>query len=124
MTDNSVFMVSKIWLKPEMFEQFKIYRGKTLDILLRYNTEYIYHGHPFEWISGADFDRPPTGIEIFHFTDEDTARKALAELNDPSLKHDESLIFCKVRSYLSRYAIAADWKNSGIALSFQPESPG
>ncbi len=36
MTEDSVFLVSEIWLDPEMFERFTIYRQKTMDILIKY----------------------------------------------------------------------------------------
>jgi hypothetical protein len=110
MDDNSIFLVSEIWLKPEKFDDFKVYRQITIDILIKYNAEYIYHGHAFEWVRNPDDEIHPTGIEIFHFPDKENAIKALQELNNSSLKEKESKIFNKVRSYLSRYAIPTGWK--------------
>ncbi len=111
MTEDSVFLISEIWLDPEMFGRFTAYRQKTMDILIRYNAEYVYHGHPFEWFRNPDAERCPTGIEIFHFKNEDDARKALEELNQSSLRKEEAGIFYKVRSYLSRYAISQSWRD-------------
>jgi hypothetical protein len=110
MTEHSIFLVYEIWLNPEMFDRFKIHRQKTIDILMKYNAEYVYHGHPFEWSRNPDGEKNPTGVEIFHFNNEEDARKALEELNEPSLKNEEARIFIKVRSYLSRYAISPDWR--------------
>ena len=111
MTDESVFFVSEIWLDPKMFSDFKIYRQKTMDILIKYNAEYIYHGHPFEWMNNPDGDTLPTGIEIFHFRNIEDAQSAFKELNDPSLKKEELEIFDKIRSYFSKYAISGEWHN-------------
>ncbi len=109
MTDESVFFVSEIWLSPGKFDDFKKYRLKTIDILQKYNAEYVYHGHPFEWFRNPDKDALPTGVEIFHFKNSDDAGKAFAELNDPLLKEEELKIFDRLRSYKSRFAISDSW---------------
>jgi uncharacterized protein (DUF1330 family) len=106
MPEDPVFLVSEIWLKPESFERFKAYRQKTMDILIKHRAEYVYHGHPFEWFRNPEGDGHPTGIEVFHFHNEEDARKALVELNESTLKKEETELFLKVRSYLSRYAIS------------------
>jgi hypothetical protein len=112
MTDESVFIVFEIWLNPGNFSDFKVYRQKTMDILIKYNAEYIYHGHPFEWVNNPDNDMLPTGIEIFHFRNIEDAQNVLKEINNPSLKADELKIFDKIRCYISKYAISGKWENS------------
>jgi hypothetical protein len=114
MTENSIFLISEIWLNSDKFEDFKIYRQKTIEILIKYNAEYIYHGHPFEWSRNQDGEKCPTGIEIFHFSNEEDIRKALEELNDSALKEEEAKIFNKVRSYLSKYAISKNWSELNL----------
>jgi hypothetical protein len=114
MTDNSIFLISEIWLKADKFEHFKIYRQKTMDILMKYDAEYVYHGHPFEWFRNQDEEECPTGIEVFHFRNEENIRKALEQLNDPALREEESAIFNKVRSYISRYEISKNWRETKL----------
>jgi len=104
MTEESVFLISEIWLNPNKFEEFKTYRISMLDLLEKFNPEFIYHGHPFAWVSGASNEGLPTGIEICRFETEEVAKQALETLEKSGLSGEGAGLVEKKRSYLARYA--------------------
>ena len=79
MKHEETFLVVESWLVPGRFAQFKQFRVKAMDCLLRLGAEYAYHGHPFEWVFGETADLP-TGIEVFRFASEANAREAAKSL--------------------------------------------
>jgi uncharacterized protein (DUF1330 family) len=109
MENEEVFLVAESWLVPGMFARFKRFRVKAIDALLSFGAEYAYHGHPFEWVIGEEDDLP-TGIEVFHFSNELQARsaaKSLVELlDDPDAKASVR----KSRVYLSRHRASTGLK--------------
>ena len=101
---NKVFLVSEVWLKPGLFDRLKPYRIRVIEILERFDAEYIYYGHPFDWVFNADGSDFPTGIEIIQFPSEEIARKAIKMIRSDDLQKLQKEIFSRVRCYLSRYA--------------------
>lgn len=101
---DSVFLVSEVWLKPGAFDYLKSYRIQVIKVIEQFQAEYIYYGHPFEWIFNTDENEYPTGMEIVQFPSEETARKAIKLLSSEELLKSQKNIFSKVRCYLSRYA--------------------
>lgn len=104
MTEESVFLVTELWMIPGSFRRFKTYRMMVNDILEKYKPEYIFHNHAFDWVFGGNEGIYPTGIEIIRFKDEQTARAAIAALSKKEIKEMEKKVFSRVRSYISRYA--------------------
>ena len=80
-------------------------------ILEKYNPEYIFHNHAFEWVYGGESKSHPTGIEIIKFENEKIARSAIAALDTAEIKEMENKVFGQVRCYLSRYAFPEDLMN-------------
>jgi uncharacterized protein (DUF1330 family) len=74
---DKVFLVSEVWLKPGAFDRLKPYRIRVIEILERFEAEYIYYGHPFDWIFNTDGSDYPTGMQIIQFPSEEIARKAI-----------------------------------------------
>ncbi len=111
MTDESIFLIAEVWLRPDRFDDFKSYRQKTMDIMIKHHAEYVYHGHPFEWIHNPDNEPIPTGMEVFRFPSAGDADRALEELNDPSLQSEMRAVFDRVRMYKSKYAISHSWNS-------------
>lgn len=103
-TEESVFLIIQVWLRPGSFDRLKSYRMKTLDVLEKYNAEFVFHNHPFEQVSGPMEGAIPDGMEVIRFPTEDLARSMLADLESAELKSMESEVFSKVQIYLSRYA--------------------
>jgi uncharacterized protein (DUF1330 family) len=101
---DKVFLVSEVWLKPGTFDCLKHYRIRIIEILERFEAEYIYYGHPFDWVFKADGSDYPTGIEIIQFPSGEIARKVIKIISSDDLLKLQNDIFSKVRSYLSRYA--------------------
>lgn len=99
-----MFLVSEVWLKSGGFERLKPYRIRIIEILEQFDAEYIYYGHPFDWVFDTDGSDYPTGIEIIQFPSEDIARKAIKIISSEDLLKLQKDIFRKVRCYLSRYA--------------------
>ena len=103
-TNESVFLITEGWIIPGMFEEFKKYRIKVLDILKKYEPEFVFFSHAFEPVFGDDEEPLPTGMEVLGFDNEATARAAIAELSALEVKDEEQKVFSRVRSYLSRAA--------------------
>jgi uncharacterized protein (DUF1330 family) len=101
---DSVYLVTELWIFPDSFPQLKLYRKIVNDILEKYNPEYIFHNHAFEWVYGGECESYPTGIEIVKFESEKIARSAIAALDTTELKKMENEVFDRVRCYLSRHA--------------------
>ncbi len=101
---DKVFLVSEVWLKPNAFNRLKPFRIRVIEILERFDAEYIYYGHPFDWVFNTDGSDYPTGIEIIQFPSEEIARKAIRIISSDDLLKLQKDIFSKVRCYLSRYA--------------------
>ena len=110
MTNESIFLISELWLNQVKFEEFKAYRIRLLDILEKYNPEYVYHGHPFEWVLETDDGDVPTGIEVLRFETEVVARQALNAIMESGIMNEGRMIFKKIRCYLSKYELTT-WKN-------------
>jgi hypothetical protein len=106
MREEEVFLVHECWLAAGSLEAFKEYRKKTIEILLQHGAEYAYHGHPFAWEANPGNEDVPTGIEVLRFENEAKARAALALLRAPELEAEGRKVLCKVRSYLSKYAVS------------------
>jgi len=104
MAEESVFLVTEVWLLPGQFELLKDYRKRTLDVLSPYRPEFVFHNHGFEWVSDDNEGSIPTGMEVLRFDNEADARAAIADLSTPELKAMERRVFSRVRSYFSRYA--------------------
>ncbi|MDH5718340.1 MAG: hypothetical protein OEZ22_11995 [Spirochaetia bacterium] len=104
MTEESVFLIVEGWLIPGEFELFKKYRMKILDILEKYNPQYLFYSHAFEWVFNDTDEEYPTGIEVIEFKDEKSAKLAISELSAKEIKEFEKKVFKKVRCYLSRLA--------------------
>ena len=108
MTDESVFLVSEVWLDPGKFEEFKAYRIKVLDLLEKFNPDFVYNGHAFEWALGKDNGELPTGIEVCRFETEEMAKRALEAIEKSGLLNESNMLFNKVRCYLARYEKKAE----------------
>lgn len=108
--DEEVFLVVEVWLIPGRFDDFKRYRPRQVDLLLQHGAEYVYHGHPFEWVDSPDDSDLPTGIEVLRFPNEAAARAALALMDDADLRAEHAKVFRRVRMYLSRYAAGESLK--------------
>jgi len=104
MIDEQVYVVTELWVLPNIFTQLKIYRKKSNTLLTPFNPEYIFHNHAFEWIVSHDDEQLPSGIEIVKFENERVARAAIAALSIPELKAMEQEIFARIRVYISRHA--------------------
>jgi uncharacterized protein (DUF1330 family) len=104
MDDNSVYLVTELWVLPNTFEELKTYRRIVNEILEEYRPEYIFHTHAFEWVYGGEGESYPTGIEVVKFENEEVARSAIAAIDTPELKIMESKAFERVRCYMSRHA--------------------
>lgn len=102
--DEPVFLVSEVWLDPGKIEDFKSYRIKFLDLIDKFDPVFFYYGHPFEWALNVDEGMLPTGIEIWQFQTEKTAKNALDLVIKTGLLEDGKRIFSKVRCYLARQA--------------------
>ncbi len=108
MDDNSVFLVTELWVLPGSFSKLKAYRKSINDIMEKYRPEYIFHNHAFDWVYGSEGESCPTGIEIVKFESEEIARSAIAAIDTPEFKKMEDEIFERVRCYLSRHAFPED----------------
>ena len=97
MTNESIFMITEIWLNPTKFEEYKSYRTKFLDRLEKYNPEYVYHGHPFIWIFESGDGEVPTGIEVLRFETEEVAQQAIDDIKGSGLLGEGYMIFNKTR---------------------------
>ena len=104
MNDDTVFLVSELWVVPDSFQKLKTYRKITNDILEPHKPEYIFHNHAFEWVYGGEGESFPTGIEVVKFENETVARSAIAALDTSELKNMQAEVFSRVRCYFSRYA--------------------
>ena len=105
MDDNSVYLVTELWVLPNAFAQLKNYRKRMNNILEEFKPETIFHNHAFEWVYGGEGESYPTGIEIVKFENEEIARRAIAALDTVELRAMENAVFSRVRCYLSRYAL-------------------
>ncbi len=104
MSDDSVFLVTELWMIPGSFKKFKEYKIKVDNILEKYNPHYLFHNHPFERVFDANDETHPTGLGIIRFENENLARAAIDELSSNAVKALEKEVFYRIRSYLSRYA--------------------
>ena len=104
-TDDTVDLVTEVWLKPGGSELLKASRPHMLDIFEHYGLEYVYHGHPFAWVFENEHTPLPTGIEIFRCASESIAKEAIHALETAGLLDKTSAMFSRVRCYLSRYAL-------------------
>ena len=102
--DDSIFLVTEIWVLPNSFSKLKIYRSKSIELLAPFNPVYIFHNHAIDWVYGGDNEQLPSGIEIVKFESEHVANTAVAALAISELKPMEKEIFTRIRSYFSKYA--------------------
>ena len=108
MMDDSIFMLTEIWVLPNSFSELKKYRTKSIEILAPFKPVYIFHNHAFDWVYGGENEQLPSGIEIIKFESEHVANSAVAALAIPELKQLEKEIFVRIRSYFSKYAFPED----------------
>jgi len=111
--DEGVFLITEAWGIPGTSEKFKAYRVKVLNILEPYGPEFIFYSHVFDWVFGGEEGDFPSGMEVCRFKDEETARSAIAALEDSGVREEEKEVFSRVRSYLSRHATRKNWETQG-----------
>jgi uncharacterized protein (DUF1330 family) len=102
--EEAVFLVSEVWLNPGSPDDYRRHLGKVTEILRRHGAEYVYHGHPFEWVTSPTDDDLPTGMQVVKFEDEARARAVVALLGDPELRAESAKVFRRTRTYLCKYA--------------------
>jgi hypothetical protein len=110
MTNESIFLITEIWLSQSKFEEFKSYRIRLLELIEKYKPEYVYHGHPFSWALETDDGAVPTGIEVLRFETEEVAKQALNAIKESGLLNERNKILEKSRCYLSKYEMTS-WKS-------------
>jgi len=102
MSDESIYLVMELWVKPDSFNQLKIFKRRVNEVLNIYSPEHIHHSHAIEWVAGDLADELPAGIEIIKLQNRKMAMQAINDLNINELKDMEKKLFGRVRAYLSR----------------------
>jgi len=104
-TNENVFLITELWSIPGTFEKFKEYRLEVLEILKPFDPEFVFYTHPFSWAYDSDEGDFPKGMEVCRFKDEQTARDAIAAIQNSGIRDREKEVFHKIRSYIGRFAV-------------------